>query len=81
MTPVFPDRMVAGCAHGHAWPVEVAWTPLQLELPPECGLKPVEHVQVPTPQPRYCAQCFLDRRGAQPALFLRQLSQASTEAL
>jgi hypothetical protein len=43
--------MVAGCAHGHLGPVEVAWTPMQLELPPECGLKPVEHVQVPTPQP------------------------------
>lgn len=80
MIPVFPTRMTAGCAHGHHWPVEVHWTPMQLELPPECGLKPVEHVQVPTPQPRYCAQCFLDRRGAQPALFLRHLAQATTEA-
>jgi hypothetical protein len=80
VNPVFPARMIAGCAHGHQWPVEVAWTPMQIELPPESVPVPLansalQHIQVPTPQPRYCARCFHDRRAAEPALFLRHLPQ------
>ena len=68
MTPVFPDHMIAGCAHGHHWSVEIAWTPMQIEFDGQ----PCRHVQVPTTiSPRYCAACFLDRKGAQLALFLR----------
>lgn len=62
MSPVYPDRMLAGCADGHHWTVDVAWTPLQLELDAE----PCRHMQVPTPQSRYCSVCFLERRGRSP---------------
>lgn len=70
MNPVFPTRMIAGCEHGHHWPAEITWTPMQIEL----ADMPCQHVQMPTTiSPRYCAQCFLDRKGAHLALFLRHL--------
>jgi hypothetical protein len=84
MNPIFPDRMLAGCAHGHHWPVEVVWSPMQIELlqdtaPVRLANEVLQHIQVPTPSPRYCAQCFLTRHAAEPASFLRQLPSA-TEA-
>jgi len=75
MNPVFPSRMLATCTHGHTWPVEVTWTPMQVTAP---SVFWDERMQVPHPQPRFCAECFLTRHAASMVIGLRALDEPPT---
>lgn len=71
---VFPARMVAVCAVGHTWPVEVTWREVLALLPPRLMRVPDEV------SPRFCLMCWEDLRAAQPYVGLRYLDDACVEA-
>lgn len=50
----FPPVMVAHCAEGHRWRVDVTWHPTVLRADGTWD----PHKKAPRPAPRYCAQCF-----------------------
>lgn len=66
----FPAVMVASCAHGHQWRVQVTWTPIILR---EDGTWD-PRVQSPDPAPRHCAQCFASDGALSPAIGLLTLA-------
>lgn len=71
----FPSVMVARCADGHQWRVDVTWHSTVLR--PDRTWD--ETIKSPAPQPRYCAQCFALSRSASPCVGLMRIEDARAD--
>ena len=71
----FPPVMVATCAEGHQWRVDVTWHPVLLRA--DRTWDPSQ--KAPRAVPRYCAQCFAQFHCANSHISLVRLEDARAD--